>query len=319
MRTHLITWSQRLAAGGVWIAVAGTFLLIGGLIWDVTIHEGDPSLAAHESVFTIDNPAHVMFLTGIASIVVGIGLFLLAELRGMGAQARGPRVGVLATLAVAFLVLATAGAAAAVQTQLTASTAGTSGGHVHGTTAGASGAPVAHHATFVTTGPGCAPQGNPPTAAQQAAAQQLVDAVKAHWSPSLSPTAAQALGYVPPKSPGKDPTLVHYGNRALAASTTDLMDPAQPQALVYLHLPDGTTRLGGVLFTAPIGQGPCPGGSLTLWHYHHTGATREMIHVWLFDNPSGSFSTGVGGKAGLQVAQRQLEAAIAPAPSPAQR
>ena len=100
------------------------------------------------------------------------------------------------------------------------------------------------------------------------------------------------------------------------------MDPAAPQALVYVRLPDGATVLGGVLFTAPIGLGPCPGGALTLWHYHKATATREMIHVWLFDNPGGSFATGIGGGSGIRVAERELEAAtpaepeqVAPAPA----
>jgi hypothetical protein len=52
------------------------------------------------------------------------------------------------------------------------------------------------------------------------------------------------------------------------------------------------------------------GRSTTLWHYHQAGATREMIHVWLFDNPTGSFSTGIGGKAGLAIAMRELESGV---------
>lgn len=40
-----------------------------------------------------------------------------------------------------------------------------------------------------------------------------------------------------------------------------------------------------------------------------------MIHVWLFDNPTGSFSTGIGGKAGLAIAQRELEPLVPAAPS----
>jgi hypothetical protein len=40
-----------------------------------------------------------------------------------------------------------------------------------------------------------------------------------------------------------------------------------------------------------------------------------MIHVWLFDNPGGSFATGIGGTSGIRIAERELEA---PAPvSPA--
>ena len=308
MRTRLATAFDRLVHSGVWIAVAGTFLLMGGLTWDVLIHQADPGLAVHESVFTIDNPAHVVFLAGIGLVVVGMLAFLGDQIRA-ARPAHGVRLLAVSAACGALVLVAAVGATSAVQTQLSAATPGSAGAHDHGI-AGA--AAVGHHATFVTDGPGCAAQGTPPTVAQQAAAGQLVDSVKAAWSPDLTPTAAEALGYVPPKIPGKDPILVHYGNRALATATTALMDPAHPQALVYLRLPDGATVLGGVLFTAPTGQGPCPGGSLTLWHYHQAGAKREMIHVWLFDNPSGSFATGIGGKVGIQVAERELEAAVKP-------
>jgi hypothetical protein len=40
-----------------------------------------------------------------------------------------------------------------------------------------------------------------------------------------------------------------------------------------------------------------------------------MIHVWLFDNPTGLVSTGIGGKAGLAIAERELEPVIPSGPS----
>jgi hypothetical protein len=315
MRTRLATLFDRFSRFGAWIAVAGTFLLVGGLAWDVSIHEASPGLAAHESVFTIDNPAHVVFLTGIGLIVAGMLGFLGGQVRTARSTRRARFISVTA-VAIALALTAAVGAASAVQTQFSSASPGGTAAHAHG----AAGA-VAHHATFVTSGPGCEPQGTPATAAQQDAATQLVAAVKARWSPALTPAVAGALGYLPPKVPGTDPILVHYGNRSLARATTDLMDPATPQALVYLHLPDGATVLGGVLFTAPIGSGPCPGGALTLWHYHQAAATREMIHVWLFDNPGGSFATGIGGTSGIRVAERELGAPApvspaSPAPAP---
>ncbi len=316
MRTSYSLLFSRLTRSGAWISLVGTFLLIAGLIWDVTIHEGDPSLASHESVFAVDNPAHVVFLSGIALIVVGMLLFVVDRLRDQLAHGRGPRPYAVAVVAVALALLASGGAVAAVQTQFAASATVGSTGHDHGT-ATPSGSPApAHHATFVTTGTGCAPVGTPPSADQTAAAAALVASVKATWSPTLSVAAAAAQGYVPPKKPAASKVLVHLANPTLVAATGDLLDPAKPQALVYANLPDGTQVLAGVLFTAPIGAGPCPRGSTTLWHYHHDGATREMIHVWLFDNPTGAFSTGIGGKAGLAVAQRELEGSTQPA-SPA--
>ncbi len=313
MRTYPSLTISRLTASGAWVSVVGTFLLIGGLIWDVTIHEGDPSLASHESVFTVDNPAHIVFLTGIGLIVVGMLLFIVDRWLAFRAAGRGPRPLAVAMVAVALAVLATGGVAAAVQTQFTAAVTGVTNGHVHGAqTPGGSPAP-GHSPTFVTTGPGCAPVGTPPTTDQTAVATAIVAAVKANWSPTLTVAGAATLGYLPPKQPAATKVLTHLANRSLAGSTTDLLDPAKPQALVFANLPDGSQILAGVLFTAPIGAGPCVGGSATLWHYHHAGATREMIHVWLFDNPSGPFSIGIGGKAGLAIAQRELEASGQPA------
>ena len=315
MPTAFTTFSNRLTHSGAWISVLGTFLLIGGLIWDVTIHEGDPSLASHESVFTVDNPAHVVFLSGIALIVAGMFLFVLDRLRDQRATGHGRRPMAVAAIAVALALLASGGVAAAVQTQFAAAANGGPTGHDHGATTPGSSAEPGHHATFVTSGAGCAPVGTPPTANQTAAAAALVAAVKANWSPTLTIAGAATLGYLPPKTPAASKILTHLANRSLAASTTDLLDPAKPQALVYANLPDGNQILAGVLFTAPIGQGARPGGSTTLWHFHHAGATREMIHVWLFDNPTGSFSTGIGGKAGLAIAERELEPVIPSGPS----
>ncbi len=307
MHSSLTTFINRLTSSGAWIGVLGTFLLIGGLIWDVTIHEGDPSLASHESVFTVDNPAHVVFLSGIALIVVGMFLFVIDRLRAQSVHGSGRETVAVAAVAVALALLASGGLVAAVQTQFAAAANGGPTGHDHGAAAPGSSPAPGHHATFVTSGAGCAPVGTAPTADQAAAAAALVSAVKTTWSPTLTVAGAAALGYLPPPKLAASKVLTHLANHSLAASTTDLLDPAKPQALVYANLPDGSQVLAGVLFTAPIGAGPCPGGSATQWHYHHAGATREMIHVWLFDNPSGSFSTGIGGKAGLGIAERELK------------
>jgi hypothetical protein len=40
-----------------------------------------------------------------------------------------------------------------------------------------------------------------------------------------------------------------------------------------------------------------------------------MIHVWLFDNPGGSFATGIGGTPGIRIAERELEAPVPVAPA----
>ena len=226
MRTSLTTFGNRLTRSGAWISVPGTFLLIGGLIWDVTIHEGDPSLASHESVFTVDNPAHIVFLSGIALIVAGMLLFVVDRLRDQWTTGRGRRPTAIAAVAVALALLASGGVAAAVQTQFAAAANGGPTGHVHGTTTpGGSPAPD-HHATFVTIGDGCAPVGTPPTSDLTAAAAALVTAVKANWPATLTVAQAQEIGYRLPKNPAASKVLTHLANPSLSASTSDRCSPA---------------------------------------------------------------------------------------------
>jgi len=315
MHPSLTAFSSRVTRSGAWISVLGTFLLVGGLIWDVAGHESDPGLASHENVFTVDNPAHLVFLSGIALVVIGMFLFVLDRLGEQRRTRQDHRPLAVAAVAVALALVATGGVAAAVQIQVAPGADRGAAPSDHGP-ATAGGSPVpGHHPTFVTTGSGCAPAGTAPTTAQTAAAAALVTAVKANWSPTLTVADAAGLGYVPPRKPAASKVLSHLADPLLARSTSDLLDPARPQALVFAALPDGKQVLVGVLFTAPIGQGPCPGGATTLWHYHQPGAAREMIHVWLFDNPAGAFSTGIGGTAGLLIAQRELERGTAAGPS----
>ena len=315
LHPSLTAFSSRITRSGAWIGVLGTFLLVGGLIWDAEVHTADPGLASHESVFTVDNPAHLVFLTGIALVVIGMFLFVLDRLRDQWATRHDHRPLAVAVVAVALALVATGGVAAAIQIQVAPGGDRGTAPSDHGpATAGGSPAP-GHHPTFVTTGSGCAPVGTPPTTSQTAAATALVTAVKADWSPTITIADAAGLGYVPPRKPAASKVLSHLANPILTRSTSDLLDPARPRALVFAALPDGNQVLAGVLFTAPIGQGPCPGGATTLWHVHRPGATREMIHVWLFDNPAGAFSTGIGGKVGLLIAQRELERGTPAAPS----
>lgn len=221
MATSFSTVGNRLTHSGAWISVLGTFLLISGLIWDVTIHEGDPSLASHESVFTVDNPAHVVFLSGIALIVIGMFLFVVDRLRDVRATGWGRRPMAVGAVAIALALLASGGVVAAVQTQFATAANGGPTGHDHGaTTPGGSPAP-GHHATFVTSGVGCAPVGTPPTTDETANAAALVAAVKANWSPTLTIAGAATLGYLPPKTPAASKILTHLANRSLAAATTD--------------------------------------------------------------------------------------------------
>ena len=113
MRIRFATLFDRFSNLGAWIAVAGTFLLVGGLVWDVSIHEASPGLAAHESAFAIDNPAHVVFLAGIGLIVVGMLGFLGGQVRA-ARSTRRLRLATVTAVTIALALTAAVGAASAV-------------------------------------------------------------------------------------------------------------------------------------------------------------------------------------------------------------
>ncbi len=140
-----------------------------------------------------------------------------------------------------------------------------------------------------------------PTAAQQAAADQLVAQTKATLAKFSSLSAATAAGYVPATNPNG--RVVHYANWSAARS--DGFDPAQPAFLVYANTLKGTVLMGAMyLGPAPCTPGPDVGGPLTQWHAHdnlclsggqvvgrtsasgacssgvHNTNTYFMLHVW---------------------------------------
>ncbi len=140
-----------------------------------------------------------------------------------------------------------------------------------------------------------------PTAAQQAAANQLVAQTKATLSKYANLSAATAAGYTPATNPNG--YVVHYANWQIAK--TDGFDPSQPSFLVYANTFNGPELLGAMyLGPAPCTPGPDVGGPLTQWHAHddlclsagqvvgktnasgtcasgvHNTNTYFMLHVW---------------------------------------
>jgi hypothetical protein len=140
-----------------------------------------------------------------------------------------------------------------------------------------------------------------PTAAQQAAANQLVAQTKATLTEYSSLSAATAAGYVPATNPNG--RVVHYAN--WSAARTDGFDPSNPAFLVYANTVNGPVLMGAMyLGPAPCTPGPDVGGPLTQWHAHdnlclsggqvvgrtsasgtcasgvHNTNTYFMLHVW---------------------------------------
>ena len=154
-----------------------------------------------------------------------------------------------------------------------------------------------------------------PTPEQTASAGKLLEEVKTGIARFADPQAAQAEGYqqtTPYRYGGWGPA--HFNNQTYSRDGR-FLDPARPEALVYMKVPDGRVALIGAMFLAPKGQGPRPAGPLTEWHVHDNlcitsigtvalalapgvcppgsffvGEAVEMMHVWTFNNPDGSFA-----------------------------
>ncbi len=153
-----------------------------------------------------------------------------------------------------------------------------------------------------------------PTPEERAAADDLVTKTKAAAARFAEVRAAQADGYVqitPFSFYGV--RAAHFGNPAYQEDGR-VLDVERPENLVYLRHDDGRLELIGVMYLAPIGQGPAVGGPLTEWHIRDdlcasasppavvpilpTGtcpsSTRpisyEMLHVWTVEHPDGPFS-----------------------------
>lgn len=283
-----------------WVTLAGALLMLSGLNRDARMHALDPSLASREGIFTLANPAHALFAAGVALVVVGTVLFLLGR-----ASRAGGTVAARVTSAVLALVLGL------MSLNVFASAARGDGhdGHAH------------MH--------GSAPHAGPATPEQQAAAAKLLRDVKASLARYADLGAAQAAGYrqtTPYRFLRWGPA--HFHNRALNADD-GLLDPARPEALVYMKLPNGQHALMGAMFLAPKGMGPRPAGLIADWHVHDNlcvtstgsvalarggqcpagsffvGDAVEMMHVWIFDNPDGPFAHELSPQA-IQAAVRQF-------------
>ncbi len=107
-----------------------------------------------------------------------------------------------------------------------------------------------------------------PTPEERAAADDLVTKTKAAAARFAEVRAAQADGYVqitPFSFYGV--RAAHFGNPAYQEDGR-VLDVERPENLVYLRHDDGRLELIGVMYLAPIGQGPAVGGPLTEWHIH---------------------------------------------------
>lgn len=140
---------------------------------------------------------------------------------------------------------------------------------------------------------------------QQAAARDLLARTEAATAPFADLAAARAAGYdlsaslarAETKRPrlakqmkkvdngswpaGKATPMLHVRNDAY---NTDgkVLDPSAPETLMYSYQGQGAWKLIGVMYSAAEAfpqAPPVPGGPITRWHYHETGAGL-MMHVF---------------------------------------
>jgi hypothetical protein len=156
--------------------------------------------------------------------------------------------------------------------------------------------------------------GAAPTSEQLLRAADLVTRTTAAISPRFDDTeAARAAGFIPLQ--GEQATFVHWVNMAWLGNE-NVLDPAEPESLVYRSTPDGQV-LEAAMYILPRKGMPIPdvGGSLTAWHNHGdlcfrtsdarivgttangpcpTGSvnvpTPDMLHVWIVEHPGGPFA-----------------------------
>jgi hypothetical protein len=156
---------------------------------------------------------------------------------------------------------------------------------------------------------------HPPTADQEAAAQELIDETEAATTQYQDVQAATDAGY---RSIGDGAGgFEHYVNPAYTADAT-VLDPSAPESLVYQVLPDGGRELSTVMYILAPGSTmddvPDIAGNLTVWHLHDDlcfasggrvagrlvdgrcrpagvhRTTPPMLHVWVVPNDCGPFA-----------------------------
>jgi hypothetical protein len=175
--------------------------------------------------------------------------------------------------------------------------------------------------------------GLPITAADQASADQFAEQARAAALRFVDFDAALDEGYqqsTPFGVNGKGPA--HFLNVGYALDGAYL-DPERPESLIYMPL-GSRMILIGVMFVAPRGAAPCPAGGVMVWHAHdgvcYNAAglivnvvgqdgtcavgqvkrdTQEMLHVWTFDNPDGTYATGLTLPAVYAAARQCLQGA----------
>jgi hypothetical protein len=266
---------QRRLIGFLAAGAAGVLMTLAGLVWDVALHSADHELAAHESPFSLGNPAHLLAALGVAVTTVSVAGALATAWRGRSGEtgrAGVPAWGVAVAGATLALVAGAAGASAL---------GGDEGGGGQALAAAHD-----HEAQY--------PDVAAASASERAAAQSLLDRTRAATARFADPGAARAAGYrvdaTRRNRKGRIPLALHAGNPAFRRDGR-VLDPTRPETLVYGRKRDGGALvLVGVMYSVPPGQdAPAPGGPITRWHSHREGGP-QMMHVWFTGDLRSAFA-----------------------------
>jgi len=154
-----------------------------------------------------------------------------------------------------------------------------------------------------------------PTDEQLADAGVLIEETKAATAHYASLDAALADGYV---SIGDGRSGYEHFVHLERTRNDTILDPSEPESLVYRVLPDGGRQFTTVMYLLPVGSTtddiPDVAGNLTVWHGHDdlcirdgsvalagattngecpqgsTAGTPPMLHVWVEPNECGPFA-----------------------------
>lgn len=113
---------------------------------------------------------------------------------------------------------------------------------------------------------------------QDAELRRLTEAFRRN-APRFTAARARALDYS--FEGAKCPGMIHARKRG-TAMWGDVLDPDEPQSLMYWCGSDKRYVLAGAMFRAPGKSRPRTFGNLIQWHKHATTATANwMTHLWL--------------------------------------